>query len=460
MKRIARLVAMLLLLIGLCACGASTEAQWQEQYDLGVRYLSEGNYEEAVIAFTAAIEIDPKRPEAYNGAADAYIGLGNYEKAYDILAQGQAQCGELENFTRRMSNIDFLQSGETGIRITDFYFDHEAYLAGNETEFLVSVAYRCPEGQDCVLMIGANTEEPDSFAMMDEDYHVTGSGGYQFYVSAIPIQWEESYFGIYVNLSEADHAETWTPLSADILYIDSTGSIVGGSVDTGETYRTDALVAEIDNPLLFDEVTFLGESIENLNIETARSLIKLNFSDVSERGFDDDNNTWWISGCNGRGPDVSAMQNKTEDYVCIWTVESSLRYSDREQLRTVRDIYTHDTLSEVLVKLGVTNGAQIADYVKGIVGKEYASSDELREKMDFIQWPWYDGMSMSIGSGGGYVTDSGGCISTEVTVIITYRNRDSGDYVITFHFGENSYAEYMYQFVDYLDEMSVYILRD
>ena len=27
----------------LAACGQSAQAKWQEQYDLGVRYLSEGN---------------------------------------------------------------------------------------------------------------------------------------------------------------------------------------------------------------------------------------------------------------------------------------------------------------------------------------------------------------------------------------------------------------------------------
>ena len=63
-------IAMLLL----CACGKKSGTGWQEQYDLGVRYLSEGNYEEAVIAFTAAIEIDPKRPEAFLGRGSAYIG--------------------------------------------------------------------------------------------------------------------------------------------------------------------------------------------------------------------------------------------------------------------------------------------------------------------------------------------------------------------------------------------------
>lgn len=80
------------LVIGLVA-GRNSESDeasvsWQEQYDLGVRYLSEGNYEEAIIAFAAAIEIDPKQVNSYIGCADAYIGLGNYEDATNILQRG------------------------------------------------------------------------------------------------------------------------------------------------------------------------------------------------------------------------------------------------------------------------------------------------------------------------------------------------------------------------------------
>ena len=66
------LALVLSLMLFLTACGKSqTGSTWQEQYDLGVRYLSEGNYEEAIIAFTAAIEIDPKQPDTYIGLYEA-----------------------------------------------------------------------------------------------------------------------------------------------------------------------------------------------------------------------------------------------------------------------------------------------------------------------------------------------------------------------------------------------------
>lgn len=75
-------VLLLVMVLLLAACGRQTQRAdasqtptWQEQYDLGVRYLSEGNYEEAIIAFTAAIEIDPKQPPAYVGRGDAYFGV-------------------------------------------------------------------------------------------------------------------------------------------------------------------------------------------------------------------------------------------------------------------------------------------------------------------------------------------------------------------------------------------------
>ena len=83
--RQARAVLALLLCVLLTACASGGgKSAWQSQYDLGVRYLSEGSYQEAVIAFTAAIEIDPRRPEAYIGRGDAYRACG--ETAENLAA--------------------------------------------------------------------------------------------------------------------------------------------------------------------------------------------------------------------------------------------------------------------------------------------------------------------------------------------------------------------------------------
>lgn len=45
MKRTVHFLLALFLVLGLMSCGQSAEPTWQGQYDLGMRYLSEGNAE-------------------------------------------------------------------------------------------------------------------------------------------------------------------------------------------------------------------------------------------------------------------------------------------------------------------------------------------------------------------------------------------------------------------------------
>lgn len=94
MKR--SILSILAIILLLCtACGQKTPT-WQEQYDLGARYLSEGNYEEAIIAFNAAIEIDPKRADAYLNLANVYLELGDMDAAKKTLEDGAAATGDAE----------------------------------------------------------------------------------------------------------------------------------------------------------------------------------------------------------------------------------------------------------------------------------------------------------------------------------------------------------------------------
>lgn len=133
---------------GITAAEPSQAPTWQEQYDLGVRYLSEGNYQEAIIAFTAAIEIDPKQAlayvgrgdayvlsgetdenltaakadyeqaveldetsvEAYLGLADVYIRQGDYEKALEILREATGKTIENQSILNKIEEIELTQT--------------------------------------------------------------------------------------------------------------------------------------------------------------------------------------------------------------------------------------------------------------------------------------------------------------------------------------------------------------
>ena len=104
----ARLISTMLaliLLLTVSACGVKPAATWQEQYDLGVRYLSEGNYKEAILAFTAAIDIDPKQAEAYVKLADVYTAQGDKAKAAEVLTEALSAVGESEAVTSALAAL-------------------------------------------------------------------------------------------------------------------------------------------------------------------------------------------------------------------------------------------------------------------------------------------------------------------------------------------------------------------
>lgn len=82
-RKLLQLVAAVLLAVMLltaCASGASKAA---DKIELGQKYLTELNYTEAVASFTKAIRLDPDNIQAYMGRAEAYLALGEYEKALE-----------------------------------------------------------------------------------------------------------------------------------------------------------------------------------------------------------------------------------------------------------------------------------------------------------------------------------------------------------------------------------------
>lgn len=73
---------------------ADSTVSAQEHIDLGRIYLTELSYEKAVLEFTEAIEIEPLNADAYLGLAEVYVGMGDTEKAAEVLEEGYGKTGD------------------------------------------------------------------------------------------------------------------------------------------------------------------------------------------------------------------------------------------------------------------------------------------------------------------------------------------------------------------------------
>lgn len=149
MKRMICVALMLVVLIG-----CSGDDPWQAQYDLGIRYLSEGNYREAILSFEAGIEIDAMRIDAYGGLIAANIAADDWQAAERALEAMEAleldRAGAMECKARRYwydQILAFQNSDGYGVKILNVFFDKERFKAGEETAFDVMVLYRLPEGE-------------------------------------------------------------------------------------------------------------------------------------------------------------------------------------------------------------------------------------------------------------------------------------------------------------------------
>ena len=85
--------------IGVIVYSGSPARRLQEQLDLGARYLSELDYEQAIAAYEAALEIDPKSADAYGGLIQAYGRSGNVDALQDTYTRAMTQLPESQQQT-------------------------------------------------------------------------------------------------------------------------------------------------------------------------------------------------------------------------------------------------------------------------------------------------------------------------------------------------------------------------
>ena len=88
-RRILGTLTVFALVIAMAGCGGGQKTP-QEYYDMGVRFLSEGNCEEAVLAFTALLEIEPNHVQALTGRGQALQQMGGEENLTSAEADYRA----------------------------------------------------------------------------------------------------------------------------------------------------------------------------------------------------------------------------------------------------------------------------------------------------------------------------------------------------------------------------------
>ena len=98
------------MMLSFTACGTKAEATWQEHYDLGLKYVNEAKYEEAILAFNKALEIDPKPAPVYIALAEVYVRQENYTAAQETLDKAITEIGETEELLAEKENLNDKQT--------------------------------------------------------------------------------------------------------------------------------------------------------------------------------------------------------------------------------------------------------------------------------------------------------------------------------------------------------------
>ena len=80
----------------------------QKQLDLGTKYLDDMDYEQALVAFEAALDIDPMNADAYLGIVEVHIRTNEFEKALEVAKEGYETTGD----ERLKEKIDMIESGD------------------------------------------------------------------------------------------------------------------------------------------------------------------------------------------------------------------------------------------------------------------------------------------------------------------------------------------------------------
>lgn len=207
MKRVCKIFIISLLVFLMTACSKSTAEKWQDQYDLGMRYLAEEDYEAAVAAFTTAIEIDPNQALAYIGRGNAYTGNGDSDGNLEAALTDYQKAYSLDE-----------TNAEVYLGIADIYMRQNEYLKA--INILYESLHRV--GEDDRIEKEISDNQKNMIMELEEKFSGIGENNMTYaerreiftpmiaeleeYIENDPTNWSFYYYlgNIYLNLGDMD----------------------------------------------------------------------------------------------------------------------------------------------------------------------------------------------------------------------------------------------------------------
>ena len=148
----AAVAAGLLAAAALMIFTARRREQMEECLDLGGRYMNDLNYEDAIVAFQKAVDIDPRNKEAAIGLAGALEGDGQYEQAEAVYLTVPEK---------------YPAEGEAYVALAELYI---RLGRQDEARELLAQAVSRMEDEEVVRLYGKTTPKPPVFSVAPGTY--------------------------------------------------------------------------------------------------------------------------------------------------------------------------------------------------------------------------------------------------------------------------------------------------
>lgn len=149
------LVLLFFMFLLLYGCGETSSLKlmsnpqtWQDYYDLGQQYLAEQKYEEAITAFSSAIEIDPKRAAAYVGRGDVYRILSSNDNDREYIEAAYADYITAIEIEKDEGLLDKVY--DTGTTLANVYYSDMQFESSLEVYSTLLSYY----SEDVALLTG------------------------------------------------------------------------------------------------------------------------------------------------------------------------------------------------------------------------------------------------------------------------------------------------------------------